>query len=210
MSFHRDRDLKTRGVGAIASIDHATPVRRRRRAIKARRELARDRRLANYTFGAQGGIGAINLDERHPQPDPYGQGSHPAGSGGPITGGYRTPVTTVKPPVVVRPPSYEIPHPVMYPPSPPIMPPPLPAPPVPLPTTTTTGGGGGTASGGGGGGGGGGTLPTLPPDPIPPFDPGLPGEPPESSSPDYKKIALIGGGIALAAWLILRNKKRGQ
>lgn len=61
MSYGRDRDAVTRGVGAVASIDHANPSHSAARQRHIAQELAhKDVRRARFTYGVRGGIDAIN------------------------------------------------------------------------------------------------------------------------------------------------------
>lgn len=57
MSYERDKDKLTRGVGAIAALDHANPRRYRQRMLRRRAMEARDRELREYTYRPGGGIG---------------------------------------------------------------------------------------------------------------------------------------------------------
>ncbi len=52
MSYGRDRDAHTRGVGAIAAADFRNPKRARIRAHLGRALRARDRALSNYVMGS--------------------------------------------------------------------------------------------------------------------------------------------------------------
>lgn len=59
MSYSRDRDAHTRGAGAIAAVDRPGS-RQAKRALGAAMSRARDAQRAALTYGARGGLGAIN------------------------------------------------------------------------------------------------------------------------------------------------------
>jgi hypothetical protein len=59
MSYERDKDKDTRGVGAIAALDKGNRARMRARAMRRRRSNALDRKLAEYTYRPGGGIGNV-------------------------------------------------------------------------------------------------------------------------------------------------------
>lgn len=56
MSYERDKDADTRGVGAIAALDKGNRARRAHRYARARELNARDGRLAKMTYRPGGGI----------------------------------------------------------------------------------------------------------------------------------------------------------
>jgi hypothetical protein len=214
MSYVRDRDRFTRGVGAIAALDAGDRRRLAQRQLRANMLRARERALARFTYGHPA-LGAINQG----QPvEPTAPGSLPGGGGGrpPGGGGSDGPYPPVyHPPVVYQPPP-------MYPtpprfPTRPGLPPTTgtlhvpttggivvdPLPPPVYPGTTPVLPTNGTISGGGGGGGGGIVQPPTPPGMEPP-DAG----PPIPDTPhglDMGKIALL-GAVGVGLYLLLRKK----
>ena len=59
MSYTRDRDAHTRGVGAIAALDAGNVARRRYRDQRRRQTNRRDAVMAEYTYRPGGGIGNV-------------------------------------------------------------------------------------------------------------------------------------------------------
>jgi hypothetical protein len=59
MGYERDKDRHTRGVGAIAALDHGNAARLRYRQMKRRRSEALDRARREYTYQPGGGLGAV-------------------------------------------------------------------------------------------------------------------------------------------------------
>jgi len=214
MSYTRDKDRYTRGPGAIAAADN----RRRfsRRVGMSRLSDERDRALAGYTFGPQGGLGRIQEDRTETEP----QGSSPPpstqGPGGswipPRLPGRGGPMPPPKP----RPPTQgggpygpfldprgntQVgPRPTVPPrtrgdtgPGPVVDP----LPPAPQGGKPTTGAGGGP-----------GTVPITDPSsyPVEPPDsgPDIPSSSP-SQGIDLKKLAII-GAAAGAAWFLFFRK----
>lgn len=57
MSYTKDPDILTRGVGAIASRDAGSLVRLRARQLRARKLRQRDARVRNLTYDQRGGVG---------------------------------------------------------------------------------------------------------------------------------------------------------
>ena len=216
MSFHRDPDRFTRGVGAIAARDAGDRHRQQRRAQRRSMMIARDRQLAGFTYGA---FGAIQRD--------LDSGPTGGGSGGP-TGrpipptvrptGVSLPTSTtqgtVGPRPTLRPPIVSIDRPILMPGR--VQPQPgrpsVRYPFVPInpnaPSSSSTSSGGGAYPGGSGSGAG------VILDPAPPASHDLdliePTAPPASSpaaqGPNLKKLAVIGGVIA-AGYLLLRKRQ---
>lgn len=220
MSYQRDRDRVTRGVGAIAAMDHAMPARARMRQRSALATHRRDRAMAKV---AQGALGLVPLIATLPQssnanasttgwfklPTP----AAPPTTANAITSGFTLPVA--QPPSSVR-----FPTP---PPRPPTQPPvmsndqgprpidPLPLPPAPAPTspavpvispapiirTVIAGGGGGGSGVVMGSGSGSGNLTAIM-DPVP----HLPDLPEGAEADHTTRNLLIVGGAALAAYLL--------
>lgn len=97
MSYGRDRDAATRGVGAIASRDMRHPHAVRRRQIAKARRLARaDRALSGLTYGPvgglSGGLGALNAATNTPTGLTGGARRPTIVKGGSIEGGGQTPL----------------------------------------------------------------------------------------------------------------------
>lgn len=61
MSYERDRDRDTRGVGAIAALDKGNRARYQQRVARARHLERLDRKLAQYTYRPGGGMGALGM-----------------------------------------------------------------------------------------------------------------------------------------------------
>jgi hypothetical protein len=100
MSYSRDRDQMTRGVGAIAAIDKAHPGRAAARDRRVHESVAeQDRRAAGVAFGPRGGLGAlgrINLANLGAQGFRGGQviaPDHTSGTGGGSGAGGQAPGT---------------------------------------------------------------------------------------------------------------------
>jgi len=108
MSYERDRDRVTRGVGAIAALDHVMPERQRRRVEVGRRLRRRDRAMSAVSRGA---LGLVIAEDQ-------------AG------GGTNTYATKVRIPVLPIRVSATL-KPVAQPPAPTVSPVPLPPPPPP-------------------------------------------------------------------------------
>lgn len=222
MSYSRDRDQMTRGVGAIAAIDKAYPQRAAARDRRVHESVAEDdRRTAGVAYGPRGGLGAlgrINLGNlggkglstgtRAPDysggigPSPGGQapGAITAGGGGPRasgnvlgTGGNATPRGFEGRPITPKVPGKTLAYTLTG-----GLPPKTTKPPPSVPVVT----GGGVVIGGGGGGGGGGFGPKpVLPQPSVDVDP-LPDIPATSSSRrPWGWIALA----ALGAYLIAKE-----
>lgn len=180
MAYERDKDRYTRGVGAIAALDHANPARMRHRALVRRRSNRMDSAKAEYTYRPGGGIGAVealgrvNLSGTKAIVNHYGPAGDLKTSGavrppGFTGGGGGMPTSKIptrlyggagsmlQNPAVYSsgPGSFKNPGGAPMPPRPtrPIGPLPLPTPPG---STVTTRPDKGSSSGGGGGGGGGG------------------------------------------------------
>lgn len=204
MSYTKDRDRFTRGPGAIAARDNAG--RFRKRVALSRASDARDRMLAGYTYGPQGGLSGLGAIKETEMPD---DPKVPTGTGPASPPRPRTTVpwqgTTTSIPTrtgVYAPPTVKPPTGVIVDPVPPR------APPRPLPPPIV--GPGGVVSGGGGGGGNTGVVPPFV-DPPPIMEPPMIPDPPPTTSggPNLKKIALI-GGLLLGGYLLLRNNGTGQ
>ncbi len=228
MAYTRDKDRTTRGVGAIASLDHALPERQRMRRRVLEDTQRRDRAMAAVTRGALGAVrdplvraaqravfartGATHV------PVPTGARPHatapaPRPTSGVIVhdhrtgGGGNTPAGG--PPTggpwagltnLTKKLAVMVPKPAEPAPTTPTTTPTVPS----TPPTSSGGGGSGGGSGGGGGGGGGssgGGAATSGPavEPLPP----LPDAPAEEASADHTtRNLLIAGGAAIAAYLL--------
>jgi hypothetical protein len=228
MAYTKDKDRQTRGVGAIASLDHALPNRqvRRRRVLEDTRR--HDRAMAAVTKGALGAVrdpivaaaqrGVFNRVGSTQVPVPTGvrprSGSTPARPPrtGVIVHDYRTGATGGATQVAtggawnkLGTMSTKLGTIVAQPaapaapdPAPPAAPTP-PATPAPTSTPTTSSGGGG--GGGGGSSGGRGAATSGPAGPA--IDP-LPSMPdiPAATEDNTTRNLLIAGGAALAAYLL--------
>lgn len=199
MSYERDPDILTRGVGAIAASDHSL-ARYRRRVQVARATQRRDQAMSAIAMGALGRINLVTQRE-------------PGGGGLP---------TTPRPPVVNTPPIAPLPPPTgplspvivtSYPTSSPLETPPIftPLPPVLSPILTapsskppTTGGGMSTGSGTVGVTGGAGPVTTFEPIPDLPDDSAYP-----TAHSNTGKLLLIGGGLLALWWLLARDDRKG-
>lgn len=208
MSYARDRDWRTRGVGAIASAD-GSPQRRMQRQQMARMSAARDRAMVKI---ARGGLGLVAID---PSQGPTYDVSGGTGYTMPPPVKARPGYTMVPPSVVtastgytlIPPPTLTLsvgeplgprPHPQ---PSDPVLLPPSQKP----PTTTAGSSSSGSSSSGSSGGGGGVGVTMGPPAPLPPI-PQLPVDLPDPvmQAPDNTmRNVLIAGSAALAAYLLL-------
>lgn len=182
MSYERDKDRMTRGVGAIAAADHSQ-ARARHRAAVARGTQRRDRAMADISRGA---LGRVDLRE----------GAKREGGG---TTAWRPPVVVSPPPpppmpVKVAPVITETPPIVMFPPSV------LDLPPAPLPgQLPTLKPKPPVVSGGGGNVGISTTIETTPPfQPLP--MPDVPDYQPTTTG-HGKTVLLVGAGIAALWWL---------
>lgn len=195
MSYERDKDKYTRGVGAIAATDANNPRRFARRQARARALNQRDKYLAQYTYG-QGGMGlAIDATGK------VGAGTYgvvppapptpPPGSTRPTTKLYGGSGTVLQQPSRTGTPAYQ--------------PPVLDTPPphgVVIPTRTSSGGGGGSAIAPIA------TAPTTYPGIEPPASLDIPDDDHHTDvTPEvpYKKLA-IAGGVLLGAWLLFGRK----
>lgn len=210
MSFVKDKDARTRGVGAIAAVDTVGDRLRRHERIKAARMAQRDVALARLAKrNPLTGLGAINMGGKIVPEVPGGGGAGggkpPGGGGGGGPGGSGGGFHVVGPGpaangfkgvVGMMPGRGGVTHPGLP------VPPPLPLPPVDPGTVAPPPGGGGVVSGGGGGGtdaGGG-----LPPDDTSqlPGDEVLPVDTPTASGPNY----LLWAGLAFGAyWLFFKK-----
>lgn len=227
MGYTRDRDRVTRGVGAIASLDHALPRRQAQRRQVMDDTRRHDRAMAAVTRGALGAVvmplggGATYSSGRdrfdralrdrapardifHPAAPPPKVVAVPSGTYDHRHGGLLRPLVTALEPVVKALPQAPAPPPPPTPPptapAPAPSPPPAPAPsapPAPGPATS----GPATGSGGGGsrssGGGSGGSGGSTAPLPPLPDVPEAPAE--DNTTRNYLMI----GGAALAAYLLL-------
>lgn len=224
MSYTRDRDAASRGVGAIASVDHALPAARWRRQQIGRALQRRDRAMSAIAQGALGSLHRVETPTPS-KPPTSATFTNPDGSKTIINDHRTNPQPIVAPAAPYKPlidptrvPAKDESGALIYmkpkaPPSrsrlppPPTAPggaPPPPAavlPPIaPAPVTP----GAGTV------GAGGGSLPTTPISqlPTPGLDPMQPLPDPGLTAPaddGTTKMLLIAGGAALLAFLIFRN-----
>lgn len=194
MSYMRDGDRRTRGVGAVAAADNVSGARRRRQADIHHVTRQRDRAMADI---AQGALGRV-----------------PMGPGGvvrisePTDTTYNPPRAISPPTIVSRPPMYNppavSPPPTIPPPPPPAgtLPPPLPYPgPVVSPPPPSSGG---DMTGGSSGSGvtlGPGKMPPISIDPTQPLP-----DVPDAADHTARNLA-IAGGVALAAYLVFFRGK---
>ncbi len=198
MSYGRDRDAHTRGVGAIAAADFRNPKRKAARVRAGRILRARDNALSRITFGT-----IANVDPNTVWP----------------TDTVRTPVLspTGNPPLTTypksgyKPPSFvtsSVIAPTTYPKS--TAPTTTTGPiitPTRLPTTPVTSSGGSWSGGGGSAGtttGGGGGTSVIYPDVPEPTELVTATDPAASST---KKKIVIGVAILGAAYLLFRKGK---
>lgn len=222
MAYIRDNDRYTRGVGAIAARDQGNRRRLMFRQARARALSERDAQLARYTYGPQGGLGAMNTGREQPPPKEPGGGS--GGSGGGVPNPFATGSGSGYQPPTRSP--FLPPLPPLYPTKPPptifgqrggviiggsaqvptrgggIIVDPIP-PPQPQPVLTT----GGTITGGGGGGVNTGPIPPdmIPPDMGPDIEPGALAP---QTGIDMKKVVIV-GALALGAYLLYKHGKAG-
>jgi hypothetical protein len=241
MGYTRDKDAATRGIGAIASRDHANPrAVAMRRARIAHATTARDRALAHMTYGARGGLslGAISRASAGMLKDIMAPTIKTGGSievpplktQGLTSIDVRPPLPPVRPPITQPPlPPFPAPSPIrdrfnnlairskninaVFTPTviiDPVRPSSGNTGIVPPKVTTKPPG---VVTGGGGGGGGGGyNTGVVGPVDLPPMDP-LPDVPEGQdaaahSSLTSNKNLVIAGGVALAAFLYFKNKRR--
>ena len=226
MSYSRDRDMATRGVGAIASRDYAHPrAALARAAARARATAAHDRRLAGMTYGARGGLGAVStlntvtgMTGGLRRPTIVEGGTIEGGSTRPYEGGGKIPPGTPRAPIVgkwkdpnltkgYRPPATAfVPDSKLStssPETPPVVvdiKPPTKKPVTPL----VSGGGGGGVS----------LPPKTAPTPLPELEqveiPDVPEavDPGPSAAPASSKrnLLILAGAVGLAAIILLRDK----
>lgn len=189
MSYGRDRDRATRGVGAIAAADHSR-ARQHGRSMQGRATMARDRAMAAITRGALGRVPMADVAQTY------------------------VPVVNLRLPALTAPIGKIVPAsattstPIVSPPPAPVPPPP-PAPP-PLPSDTVHIGGGGSAGSPGrataGVSMGPAPVVAVPPMPDLPPIPDLP-VPTAAPTPDNTlRNAILIGGAAVAAWLYFRRR----
>ncbi len=188
MSYGRDRDRATRGVGAIAAADHSR-ARQHGRSMQGRATMARDRAMAAITRGALGRVPMADVAQTY------------------------VPVVTLRLPALTAPIGKIVPTsattstPIISPPPPPPptpSPPPAPAPPQPSDPVLIGGGGSpgrmttGVSMG---------PAPVLAMPPIPdlPPLPDLPAAPPTAPDNTLRNVILV-GGAAVAAWLYFRRR----
>jgi hypothetical protein len=233
MAYMRDPDAASRGVGAIASVDHSQPSARAQRVQMGRALARRDRAMARI---AQGALGAVDKRPTTSSSSPRGAGDKRQTMGGAqatvsngianagsnsgggnvhvITRGKNTnptPIPTDRPTNVQQ----RAPRPAKDPGAgtppgggpPPGWPAGYPYPPPGWPPIAPTGGGSGTV------GAGGSSLPTSP-FPVsnqggyPPLpQPTMPDAGLSVSGDDTMKLVMIAGGAALVAFLLFRSKE---
>lgn len=213
MAFIRDRDAKTRGVGAVAALDQVSAAGRRQQRARAMNMARRDQRLARIAMGAinmHEGPGRISSTQTGTR---FDYGTNPNLKPPPPTGGANG-VTTSPTTGRLTPTraaqkftqtfSQDITS--TRPTSPTV--PPLPPPvevvdtPTPRPQAPSSGGGG---SWGGGAGGSSSSSPDIPGvivDPVP--DVVSPGT---GSSQLSNRTLAIGAAALVAAYLLTKKKK---
>lgn len=214
MSYTRDPDALSRGVGAIAAIDHALPAAQHRRAQINRALQRRERIMSAISMGALGGMYSPpgdkrpSSDKRTPSSDkrttpPPSDSTNTGGvyvkSRGKNTGPAPTPTKDRPGTVQTRDRSGATPPAAPVPTAPTA--PAVPTAPVPV------------VAGGGTVGAGGSSLPTTP-GYAPPgamYDP-IPQVPTTdltggSSDDGTMKMLMIAGGAALIAYLLFRSKE---
>ncbi len=216
MAYTKDKDRQTRGVGAIASLDHALPNRQalRRRVLEDTKR--HDRAMAAVTRGALGTVrdpivaaAQRGIFNRTGAPQTgvrprTGTSSVPAPArpktgvivtdhrpGGPWVG--LSNLNAQLAAIVAQPAAPAAPAP-----TPPATPAAPATPATPAPTSTTSSGGGG---GGGGSSGGRGPATSGPAGPAVDPLPSLPDMPPAAEDNTTRNL-LIAGGAALAAYLL--------
>jgi len=226
MSFMRDKDARTRGVGAVAALDHVSAAGRRAQRARAIAMARRDAALARTAMGAistgyresspTGMTSSVSFDTgRAPAPaSPTGGGIGPAPA--PITQRFMPTATKLSTQSLsqsidpFRPATTSPTAPPPLPPPPPVVvvdtPPPAPSTrPAASPVSSSSSGGGG-----GGGGGGGSWSPTPPRHPaviseeMPDIVEPLPSSP--SSGAISGKTLAIGAGILLGAYFLFKKK----
>ncbi len=186
MSYGRDRDRATRGVGAIAAADHSR-ARRHARSMQGRATMARDRAMAAITHGALGRVPMADVAQTY------------------------VPVVNLRLPALTAPIGKIVPSsattstPIVSPPPPPVSPPP-PAPPPPPADPVLLSGGGGASPGPMTTGVSMGPSPVIALPPMPDL-PTLPDLPVAPTTPDntLRNVILV-GGAAVAAWLYFRRR----
>lgn len=216
MGFLRDRNARTRGIGAIAALDQVSDAGRRAHAQRARDMARRDAVMARTAMGAvsmgtrgatrdmSATSGTITFDAGKPTvPGTGGPGGN-TGGGVIVTGGSRAVSAAIKSAATDL---QAIPHARPSKPMPPVVltdpvltnsqpaPPPLPKPPS-APSSSSGGGGGGGWGGGGSSGGSDVITAEAQPDVIEPSSP--------SPSITGKQIA-IGAGILLGLYYLSKK-----
>lgn len=198
MSYMRDSDRRTRGVGAIAATDNVSGARRMRQAQVHQATRRRDLRMSQIAQGALGLVpigpgGPVHWNEGqdttyNPPPVPTKTAAPPPMYVPPPPVMVATAPVYLPPPSVISPPA-TIPPPVII--APPVMMPPVSAP--PASTVTVSGGDSGVVL----------TTPTTTPIAITPV-PDLPDIPDAVPDNTVRNLA-IAGGLALAAYLYFRK-----
>jgi hypothetical protein len=201
MAYTKDKDRQSRGVGAIASLDHALPNRQALRRRMVEDTKRRDRAMAAVTKGALGGAFTIPLAPARGVFTRPGQG----GPGQPVPAAPSPPMTGVHVfdhrKNAAPPPDAPAPAPA---PAPPPTPAPAPAPappPTPSPAPASSGGGGA----GGGGSSGRGPATSGPATSGPAVDPLPPIPDVQDAAPaadNTTRNLLIAGGAVVAAYLL--------
>jgi len=195
MSYTRDGDRRTRGVGAIAAADNVSRARRMRQSQVNQITRNRDRTMAAI---AQGALGRVAIGPGGPVI--WNEGRDATQSSPPPSVPPPPPATTVYPgsgPMYIPPPSVPPPVSVIPPPSsvPPVaMPPPGKIPVVISPPAGSGGGASGITLGPGG-------TPIQPIPNMPVID--IP-EAPDAEDHTARNV-MIAGGVALAAYLLFRR-----
>jgi len=204
MSFVRDRDRATRGVGAIAARDRAQPRQRAwEQARMAQATARRDHAMAQVTRGALGLVPSVvrTVGDHRPRPTAPTSASQPSStttSSNAIVHDHRRPVAA------------QPGQPAAPAPGAPIAAPP--AAPAPVMTSAPPPAAAAPSTGSGTGGGGGSVTLTLPESSSGPAVPTAPGptlpDIPDATPPDNtNRNLLIFGGIAIVgAFLLFRNR----
>jgi len=187
MSYTRDGDRRTRGVGAIAAADNVSRARRLRQSQVHQTTRNRDRAMAAIAQGALGRFAS--------GPIPSIRDGHPVISP-PATTTAPPPMYVPPPPAGTAPPVATVPPPIAVVTTPPGKIPPIYKPPAPVVIGPS----------GGGSSGSGVTLgprPTLPPIPDTPA-PDLP-DAPDTAGDHTARNLMIAGGVALGLYFLFRR-----
>jgi len=214
MAFIRDRNAKTRGVGAVAALDMVSSAGRRQQRARVLQMARRDGRMARLAMGAldlgtrptrvtsQGtGIKFDYGTSNQPTPPPT-RGTTPGVVTSPTTGRLTPTRAAEKFPQAFSQSMETFPGPGNTQTPPPPLPPPVEVVDTKPPSSSSGGGGGGGGGGYGGGGnpGGGIVPPEITPEDMP--DTVAPG----TSGGLSNKTLAIGAAALLGAYFLLKKK----